>query len=234
MISGSWWNTMPKKKVNCHNLGKFWYPASHYKMEHLLLLFCCFRFSWVLFAQKYTVLLSRLQGNAAVALYSQQWTQKTKVTKVYPQMSSQKPWSFQPKAHKVSRSWTGADTVLQSASMTKKTQDATIGKLFEKLNQVNNSLYEVELAKAHIEHRKPILVGFLFFNTKNCECWSKTITFSPNSVMYTSSKIWKWTQTCCVLPLPRSIWKIVPDQKWERNGRVCNQLTLSIVSLLMM
>ena len=31
---------------------------------------------------------------------------------------------------------------------------------FKKLDHVNNSLYEVELAKAQIEHKKPIIVGF--------------------------------------------------------------------------
>ena len=32
--------------------------------------------------------------------------------------------------------------------------------MFKKLDNVNNSLYEVELAKADIEHKKPIIVGF--------------------------------------------------------------------------
>ena len=32
--------------------------------------------------------------------------------------------------------------------------------LFKKLDHVNNSLYEVELAKAQIEHKEPIIVGF--------------------------------------------------------------------------
>ena len=34
------------------------------------------------------------------------------------------------------------------------------GKLFKKLDHVNNSLYEVELAKSQIEHKEPIIVGF--------------------------------------------------------------------------
>ena len=33
-------------------------------------------------------------------------------------------------------------------------------KLFKKLNHVNNALYEVELAKAEIEHKQPIIVWF--------------------------------------------------------------------------
>ena len=32
--------------------------------------------------------------------------------------------------------------------------------LFKKLDNVNNSLFEVELAKAQIEHKVPIIVGF--------------------------------------------------------------------------
>ena len=33
-------------------------------------------------------------------------------------------------------------------------------KQFKKLDHLNNSLYEVELAKAEIEHKEPIIVGF--------------------------------------------------------------------------
>ena len=41
-----------------------------------------------------------------------------------------------------------------------KTHAAINSKLFKKLGQVNNSLYEVEVAKAQIEHKEPTLVGF--------------------------------------------------------------------------
>ena len=41
-----------------------------------------------------------------------------------------------------------------------KTHAANNSKLFKKLDHVNNSMYEVELAKAQIEHREPIIVGF--------------------------------------------------------------------------
>ena len=43
--------------------------------------------------------------------------------------------------------------------MTKK-HAAINSKLFRKLDHVNNSMYEVELAKAEIEHTEPIIVGF--------------------------------------------------------------------------
>ena len=41
----------------------------------------------------------------------------------------------------------------------KKTHAAINSKLFKKLDFLNNSLYEVELAKAEIEHKEPIIVG---------------------------------------------------------------------------
>ena len=44
--------------------------------------------------------------------------------------------------------------------MTKKLHAAINSKLFKNLDHVNNSLYEVELAKAQIEHKEPIIVGF--------------------------------------------------------------------------
>ena len=42
----------------------------------------------------------------------------------------------------------------------KKTHTANNSKLFRKLDQVKTSLYEVELTKAQIEHKEPIIVGF--------------------------------------------------------------------------
>ena len=41
-----------------------------------------------------------------------------------------------------------------------KTHAAINSKLFKKLDHVNNSLYGVELAKAQIEHKEPIIVEF--------------------------------------------------------------------------
>ena len=37
---------------------------------------------------------------------------------------------------------------------------ANKNKLFRKLDHINNSLFEVELVKALIEHKEPIIVGF--------------------------------------------------------------------------
>ena len=126
MISETWWKTMPKEIVYCLNLQKCWYPASHYKMEHLLLLCCCFIYIWVFFAQKYTVLLGKLRRNASTALCSQQWTREGEMTKVQTQVSSQKQLSFQPTAPTLTRSWTGADTLQRSISTKKHMQLITV------------------------------------------------------------------------------------------------------------
>ena len=66
-----------------------------------------------------------------------------------------------------------------------KTHAAFNSKLFKKLNQLNKYLYEVELAKAQVEHKEPIIVGFfiLQYAKLRMECWSCTTTSLPNSVM---------------------------------------------------
>ena len=50
---------------------KSWYPASHYKLKHLLFFCCCFIQNLVFFPQNYTVLLSILQIIPSTALCSQ-------------------------------------------------------------------------------------------------------------------------------------------------------------------
>ena len=41
-----------------------------------------------------------------------------------------------------------------------KTHGAINTKLFKRLDHINDQLYELQLAKAEVEHRKPIIVGF--------------------------------------------------------------------------
>ena len=66
---GEWLLSQPRKTlISCFIL----------QNEHLLLLCCSFVYNLVLFAQKYTVLLSTLQRNASTGLCSQQWTQNAR------------------------------------------------------------------------------------------------------------------------------------------------------------
>ena len=69
-----------------------------------------------------------------------------------------------------------------------KTHKAINGKLFKRLNSVSKELYEVELVKSKIEHREPIIVGFLYFSTQNYVCWSFITIFLINFAMSTRSK----------------------------------------------
>ena len=64
-----------------------------------------------------------------------------------------------------------------------KTHAAIKSNLFKKLDHVKDSLYEVELAKAQIEHKEPITVGFFILQYEKCECWSCTTTSSPDAAM---------------------------------------------------
>ena len=49
----------------------------------------------------------------------------------------------------------------------KKTNAAFNSKLLRRLDHMNISLYEVELAKAQIEHKEPIIVGFFILQYAN-------------------------------------------------------------------
>ena len=131
-------------------------------MERPLVLCCCFIYNWVLFAEKYTVLLSTLEKKASTVLCSQQWTQEGKVTKIQTQTSSVVAETKKLLAN--SSYWyqimdRNRHTVTKYLT-DKKTHAAINSKLFKKLDLLNNSLYEDELAKAQFEHKEPIIVGF--------------------------------------------------------------------------
>ena len=89
------------------------------------------------------------------------------------------------------------------------THAAINSKLFKKLDHVNNSLYEVELAIAQIEHKEPINVGLLSLQHAKLRMLELYYNFFTKFCDVTSSKSWKWTQIRCSLLLPRKNWKIV-------------------------
>ena len=77
------------------------------------------------------------------------------------------------------RFWIAADTRLQSTSSTKKIHAAVVSEVFKNLEDVNISLFEIELAKAQIEHKEPIKVESFLFNMHNYECRNCSIMLSP-------------------------------------------------------
>ena len=66
-----------------------------------------------------------------------------------------------------------------------KTHGAINTKLFKRLDHINDQLHEVELAKAEIEHREPMIVGFFLLQYAKLT-WSFTTTFLRDSVTSTN------------------------------------------------
>ena len=86
------------------------------------------------------------------------------------------------------RSWHSVTTYLND----EKTDAAIYGKLFKKLNHVNDALYEVEFAKAEVELKETTIVGFFNLQYAKHQILNSTNSFSLNFVMQTSSESWRW------------------------------------------
>ena len=128
-------------------------------MEHSLLLFACSICNWGLLLQKNFVLSSSLQKKgfnsfvqAAVDARRQgDENPNSNVVAETMKLLANSSYGYQI----MDRSPNTATKYLSD----EKTQAANNCKLFKKLDHVNNSLYEVELAKAQIEHKEPTIVG---------------------------------------------------------------------------
>ena len=101
--------------------------------------------------QKVTVLLSTLQRNVSTVLFSQQWTQKENMTNCSVVAETMKLLVNSSYGYQIKDS--SRHTVMKLLS-DEKTRGVNNSKRFEKLHHVNNSLFEVELAKAQIERIK--------------------------------------------------------------------------------
>ena len=123
-------------------------------MEHLPLLCRYFIYNWVLFAQKYTVLLSTLQRNVSTGRKKARW-RKSKLKCRHRNKEASSSQLLQLPDHGPQP--THCDQV---PHWQKKLLQASIKKLFNKLDHENNALYELELPKAQIENKEPIIVGF--------------------------------------------------------------------------
>ena len=69
-----------------------------------------------------------------------------------------------------------------------KTHGAINTKLFKRLDHINGQMYGVELAKAQIEHREPIIVGFLIIRYAKLRMLELYYSFLRGSVMSTKSR----------------------------------------------
>ena len=90
-----------------------------------------------------------------------------------------------------------------------KTHAAIIGKLFKKLDHVNNSLYEVELAKAQIEHKEPIIVGFFILQYAKLRMLELYYNFFTRFCDVNKFEELGMDTDSLYLALPKKNWKIV-------------------------
>ena len=88
-----------------------------------------------------------------------------------------------------------------------KTHAAINSKLFKELGHVNNSLYEVEVAKAEIEHKEPIIVGFFILQYEKLRLLELYYNFF--SRFCDVNKFDELEMIRCILLLPRKNWKNV-------------------------
>ena len=111
----------------------------------------------------------------------------------------------------------------------KKTHAAINSKLFKKLDHVNNSLYEVEIAKAQIEHKEPIIVGFFILQNaklRMLELYYNSFTrfYDVNKFevleMDTDSLYFALAEKeleDCIRPEMRADWCSLPSNDWVDN-----------------
>ena len=113
-----------------------------------------------------------------------------------------------------------------------KTQAAIESSLFKKLDHVNNSWYEIELAKAQPKHKESIIAGVFILQYAKLQMLELYYNFSTKFCVVYKFKELEMAQICCIFLLPGKSWKIVSDLKWEWNCRGCHEMTELIDSLL--
>ena len=115
-----------------------------------------------------------------------------------------------------------------------KTHPAINSKLFKKLDHMNNSLYETELAKAEIEHKKPIIVGFFILQNAKLRMLELYYNFFTRFCDVNKFEELEMDTDSLYLALAAKemVVCIRPEKRAECGG--CDQMTVSINSLLML
>ena len=99
---------------------------------------------------------------------------------------------------------------------------------------MNNSLYKVGVTKVQIEHKEPIIVGFFILQYAKMRMLELYYNFFTRFCDLNKFEELEMDTDLLYLALAEKNWKIEWDLKWELNGRGCDQMTVSIVSLLML
>ena len=115
-----------------------------------------------------------------------------------------------------------------------KTHAAINSKLFKRLDQMNNSLYEVELAKAEIEHKEPIIVAFFILQYTKLRMLELYYNFFTGFCDVNKFEQLEMDTDSLYLALAEKELEDCIRPEMRENGRSCNQMTVPIISLLML
>ena len=99
-----------------------------------------------------------------------------------------------------------------------KTHSAINNKMFKRPIHINNNLYEVEIAKAEVEHKQPIIVCFFILQYAKLRMLELCYNFFTSFVRMTSTRKWKWILIRSISPSLRQICIIALKKTRRRCG----------------
>ena len=98
-----------------------------------------------------------------------------------------------------------------------KTHGAINTKFFKRLHHIDDQLYEVELAKAEIEHREPIIVGFLILQYAKRRMLELYYKFFEMFCDVNKFEL-EWTLTFCIWLCLKKSCTIAFEKNLKLNG----------------
>ena len=92
--------------------------------------------------------------------------------------------------------------------------------MFERLNHINDQLYEVELVKPEIEHREPIIVGFFILQYAKQRMLEFYYNFFKKFCDTDKYEELEMDTDFLYLPYPKKVWKMLFFPRNELNGAI--------------
>ena len=107
---------------------------------------------------------------------------------------------------------------LTKYSNDEKTHAANNNKLFKDVNHLNNSLYDVELAKSQIEHKKLIMIGFFILQCAKNQLLQLDYNFFTQSCDLNKFEELEKATDCLCLFCREGTGKLYPTRNESRVG----------------
>ena len=154
----------------------------------------------ILCVRKFTDMLNTIHRNVSKGLSNQLSRPDDLVIRTRIPQWLQRQWScwvLVPMGTKLS---TAASIQWQRTWMEQRTNTAINSTCFKQFRNINDSVFEVQLVKAQIEHREHIIAGVFilpYAKIRMLELYYKS-TSSESTAMKRRSKNKKWTQTRCI------------------------------------